>query len=186
MRNAFWLLALAVCSGCAVSRTGEPPEGINTPPAGDLQLVEALADIKSHFGTEVRWGGTVRDVTLTQGTRSLEVIERNLDEEGKPRSAGLSDGRFVARVEQDAASTIRVGDLVTVVGTLQDVIAGAIGKRSVEFPVVTSETVFAWPNDWAQGSPNHVHPGLGWNPWYPYPYYGYGRHRRHWRHGHFH
>ena len=150
------------------------------PPPGDLQLVEARQAPERHRGARVRWGGTVVATRRDDaGNTRVEVVERRLDDRGRPRPGSASDGRFVilAAPEVDSSLYLR-GNEITVAGILDGTVDGSIGEQPQHFPVVRVEDFVRWESRW----PYHAY-----DPWYgPRVRFGVGiGHYRH-HHGHYH
>lgn len=157
-------LAALALSGCA-SAPKPLPEAITQAPSGDLQLVEVTRDPERFSGSPVRWGGSVLSVSgVSDGAYHVEVVGRTLNRDGKPRLGSGSDGRFVifAPTSKDA-DKYRIGDLITVAGTVIGGAEGRIGDQPATFPLVRVTDHYRWRED----------------PYAEDPYYPYGR----WRFG---
>lgn len=176
-------LLLTACAGVAP----EPvPEAITVAPPGDLQLVEALQAPDRHRGARVRWGGTIIGVERDEpGNARVEVLERRLDDGGRPLPGSASDGRFVilAAPSVDPALYERGGD-VTVAGVLEQAVDGRIGDRPVRLPVVRVEQFVRWEPRWRDHPYYH-------DPWHgPHVRFGVGighggfYHPGYWHHPH--
>jgi outer membrane lipoprotein len=155
-------------AGCAGLEPEPVPEAIVIPPAGDLQLVEAGQSPDDHLGTRVRWGGTIIRVERdASGNSRVEVVERRLDDTGRPLPGSPSDGRFIilAAPSVDPDLYARGGE-VTVAGVLADAVDGRIGDAPTRLPVVRVEQFVRWEPRWRS------HPYY-YDPWYG-PHYRFG------------
>jgi len=191
--RALLLAAAAFAAGCA----GPYPEQRVAPPApaGDLQLVEAVQQLARHQGAAVRWGGTVLHSELGEdGTSRIVVLERQLDDQGRPIPGGQSDGRFVVRpppAEGARAAAYARGTEITVRGSLAGTRSQRVGEAVVEVPLVHAETIHAWdalPGGYYPRG-RYRHAGYYHGPYYHGPRlhfrYGFG-HRLHFGHRHHH
>ncbi len=184
-RRALAALGLALLlSGCA-SRPERPiPERISAPPAGDLQLVEARRDPQTYVGAAVRWGGHVVAVERDDaGNARVQVLERRLDDSGRPMPGSPSDGRFLIFATPDVDPGLYArGAEITVAGTLQAPVSASIAQRPEQLPVVRVEAFALWEPRWYP-DPYHDHwPYHGYgHPWYgPRVHFGIGiSHLRH-------
>lgn len=162
-------LAVVLLCGCAGQPREPVPERIAAPPPGDLQLVEVRQDPQAHVGAPVRWGGTVigsgRDA---DGNVRVQVVERRLDDAGRPLPGSPSDGRFVIRAAPDVNPDLYArGNDVTVAGTLDTPVDARVGDGTARLPVVRVEAFMLWGPYWRT------------DPWYPYGHgvwfpYGHG------------
>jgi len=164
------VLAAALLAGCAGAPPQPVPEAVRSAPPGDLQLVEARQDPQRHLGARVRWGGTVirveRDAT---GNARVEVLERRLDEDGRPLPGAPSDGRFVVFAAPSVDPDLyRRGAELTVAGVLEPPVEGRVGTATVELPVVRVEAFQRWARRWSH-HPYHYDPY--YDPYY-HPWYG--------------
>jgi len=187
-------LAALLLGACATVPQQPVPQDIRHPPAGDLQLVEARQDPERHLGSTVRWGGTVVAVERDAGGNArVEVLERRLDEDGRPLPGSASDGRFVIRAAPEVDQSIyRRGSEITIAGTLEGVTDGRIGEEAVRLPVVRVHNFVQWPSYWRRYPYAYPYPlyypysPYGYDPWFygprigpgPFPYRRFGAYGR--------
>ncbi len=183
------LLGAAVLSGCATPYGYDAiPDAIRQPPAGNLQLVEALSQPKLHLGTAVRWGGSVITVRRSaDGNAEIEILERRLDDQGRPRDSGPSDGRFLIRATGTVDSTLyHPGSRITVAGTFQRLEQRQVGAARQPLALVNVSDYIQWaevyPEPFYYDPPYYPLPYSGWpyygGPFYGGPYHGWPYYRR--------
>lgn len=177
MRALLLLAAVALVSACATAL----PDAVRTPPVPDVSVAQALADIRTHIGQRVRWGGTIARVDNRETETEIEIVARELDGNGRPRQGDRSAGRFMARVAgflDPAVYSER--RQVTVAGTILEETTGRIGEHKYRYPVVKADTVYLWeplaevPDRRRYHDPFYDPYWYPWRPWpyyYPYPYY---------------
>lgn len=178
MRALLLLTAVALVSACATTTL---PDAVRTAPAPDISVAQARQDTRAHIGQRVRWGGTIARVDNRETETDLEVVARELDGNGRPRSGDRSVGRFIARVAGFLDPAVYTeGRRVTVAGTVLEETAGRIGELKYRYPVVKADTVHLWepladvPDRYRYHDPFYDPFWYPWRPWpyyYPYPYY---------------
>ncbi|MCW5890917.1 MAG: Slp family lipoprotein [bacterium] len=175
-RLSFVVLLAAVLAACA-----RPPRQL----AGEFPpLTVAETQATGATGERIRWGGQIVRTTPGEGETCLEIVQKPLDGEARPRPVDETTGRFVACGGgfYDPA-VFAAGREVTVVGTVEGIQTGKVGDSPYQFPRVRADTVYLWaprrayyyPYDpW--GGPYWGYYGGWYGPywgatWAPYPYY---------------
>lgn len=175
----FRLLAgfvIALTVGCA----SKPPEAISKIPVNNPSLTSVRLDIGQYIGAEVRWGGEISKVENKAEYTWIEIVRRQLWSDGKPKASGKSDGRFIARFGGFADPVVyEVGQLLTVVGTIEDKVKRPIGEYDYVFPIVMVEGSYLWKKATVVQYPNYPPPRWYYDPffYYPGPYYRHPRYR---------
>lgn len=97
-------------------------------------------------GQRVRWGGTISRVLPGKTATCFDVVEHDLDAEGRPQDDDHSEGRFLACAqgffEPDIYAPKRE---ITVTGLLQSVQMDRVGQMDYAFPKVAATVVYLWP-----------------------------------------
>jgi outer membrane lipoprotein len=157
----FFSLLLA---GCA----SQVPRAVSEPPPRNLSVAEVRAK-QGPIGAQVRWGGTIAKVENYKTETWIEVVERPLDNDGRPQQLDQSGGRFLARVDGFLDPAIYApGRQITVAGLLQENTTRQIGDYTYTFPVVKVISFYLWPPLSKQ-----VYHDPWYDPWYPWhdPFY---------------
>lgn len=164
MKTAILFLSL-VLAGCA----SDIPRPIREAPALDLRPAQALEEAASRRGSAVRWGGVIASVENRVDESWIEIVERPLTADGRPRRTDASGGRFLARVPGflDPAVYAR-GRLVTVAATLGEPVTRAIGQYPYRYPVVRVSTHYLWPVEPQTVHHHYYYSPYGYDPWYPW------------------
>lgn len=160
-------------AGCAT----EIPQAVRQSLPEGVSLFEVQSDPASHIGRKVRWGGSI--VTLENRTPEswVEVLERPLDSDGRPKEAATSSGRFLAVVDRFLDPAVYAAEReLTVVGVVTEFTTRPIGGYQYSYPVVRVDTMYLWerrrvyprePYPWPYPDPFWPYP---WYPGCPYPY----------------
>ena len=111
------------------------------------------------------------------------MLERRLDDRGRPLPGSPSDGRFAIRAAADEdPERYRRGNEITVSGTVEGSVASRIGNEQQRLPLVRVQTYVLWPRRW--------YPPYDYDPWYYGPRWhlgiGVGHLHRHYRPLHHH
>jgi outer membrane lipoprotein len=127
---------------------------------------------QTYEGQIVIWGGEiVNAVNLPAATR-LEVLQKPLDYQMRPKSVDVSEGRFLVLYEGFLDVAIySQGREVTVGGELTGVEILPLGQTRYTYPTVKVREIHLWPQ-------RPEVPGDYYRYPYYYPYYYPYRHRR--------
>lgn len=162
-------LAIVVIAGCSTI-----PNEIRQVPPGNPPLVEVRANVDRYIGQHMRWGGTIVSIDNASQETRLEIVGRNLYDNGRPTESDQSNGRFIAEfVGFLDPSVYSKGRDITVVGVIAGDKTGKIGDFEYTWPVVRVHDYYLWPLPSYQGVyyPSRYY---YYDPWYPYYYYPYG------------
>jgi outer membrane lipoprotein len=168
------VIVIAITGGCA----SKPPEAISKIPADNPTLTNVRLDIDQYIGAEVRWGGEISKVENKADKTWIEIVRRQLWGDGKPKTSGNSDGRFIASFTGFVDPVVyEVGRLLTIVGTIEDKIKRPIGEYDYVFPLVTVEGSYLWKATTVAQYPYYPPPWWYYDLrfHYPGPYYRYPR-----------
>ncbi|WP_455218472.1 Slp family lipoprotein [Kaarinaea lacus] len=169
MKPVFSFILAFLLFGCAA----QPPAPIARVPAGNVSLAEVRQDISRYKGTEVRWGGEISRVDNRSKDTRIEVVARDLMQNGQPRETGHSSGRFIASFKGFVDPMVyQVGMQLTVLGSIEGESRRIIGDYDYVFPVVSVTGSYLWPVVEETRS-NDYPPWWYYDPWpyYPWPYY---------------
>ena len=143
----FAAVAAILMAGCATANRGDPSlVAAGTAARSDaLSVAQVRNEPTSHTQSEVIWGGTIAKIENRDESTVLEIIERPLNEADQPQLRDLSGGRFIATVPGflDPAD-FRVGQPVTVDGSIEGVKIGKIGEIAYDFPTVAVNDYQLW------------------------------------------
>jgi len=171
MKKRWLLIIVMILSGCA----SKPPLSISKVPSGSLTVAEVQASPGLFIGSEVRWGGMITQVENKASQTWIEVVSRELGRDGKPRNQESSGGRFIASLAGFADPVVyQVGNLLTVVGTIEQQVTRPIGEYQYAFPVVAVTGSYMWMIEPEIQLPDYPPSWRYYDPWpyyyYPYPY----------------
>ena len=169
MKNTAYVIIVLILIGCA-SRV---PLAINKIPEGNLSVVEVRKDAAHFIGAEVRWGGVISKVENKASQTWVEIVSRELKENGQPKISGESGGRFIASFKGFADPIVyKTGNLLTVLGTIEGQTTRPIGEYVYSFPVVAVTASYLWQVEAKPVQYDYPPPGWHYDPWpfYPWPY----------------
>jgi outer membrane lipoprotein len=166
------LNSLLLLYGCASS----VPSVIRTQPANNPSVTQVRDDVDTFLDTQIRWGGTIADVQNLKSETLVEIVARELQSNGRPKSNDQSEGRFQARIDGFLDPEIyEKGRALTVVGIIEGDHLGEIGEHPYRYPLVNVNDYYLW-NPLPASRPYYYDPWF-YDPWWPYPYYYGPRHR---------
>ena len=166
-----WLLVvvlLTFVSGCAHVISQDLREAADP----GVTFREILNNPNAYRGRSVVWGGEIIETTNKRdGSTLLEVFQRSLNWREEP--TGLSDGRFLARVDNYLDPYVyRKGRSITVAGELLGEEVRPLGEMNYRYPLVFSKQLHLWEY-YSYPSDYYPYPGWYYNPWYPWWGWGY-------------
>jgi outer membrane lipoprotein len=120
----------------------------------------------------VLWGGVIIGAKNTKDGTMLEILQKPIDMETRPRNVDQSDGRFLALHDGYLDVAIYAeGREVTVAGTIKGKKTLPLGEIEYDYPLIATREVYLWPErkrEFFYPPPHWYYPG-----WYRYPHYGY-------------
>jgi outer membrane lipoprotein len=167
------IVAVAVLGGCA----SVVPETIRTAAPDNVQIAQVREQPAQYRDTDVRWGGNIVSIRNERDHTVLEIIGRELDDEGRPREEDRSLGRFLAKVQGFLDPAVYKSEReVTVRGRVEGVVEQAIGDFHYSYPLVRADITYLWkPRPPLTSYPYYpyYHDPFFYDPWYPWgpPYY---------------
>lgn len=168
-----WIVMLSVLLvGCA----SPMPESLQMEPAKNPLLKAVLAQTDHFVGSIVRWGGTVASIENGAEETVLEVVERPLDESGRPWRSDRTHGRFLVQVKGFLDPDIYAkGRAITIKGVVNGDREGEVGEHPYRYAVVQSQSLHLWDK---RPPPVRREVQIYLDPFYFYrPYF---RHHSHW------
>ncbi len=126
-------------------------------------------------GKPVRWGGNIVAVENRERETRIEVLSRQLENDGHPKTGSLAGARFIARVPGFLDPAEYAADRpITLVGTITGSTEQTIGDYLYRYPVLEAEAAHLW----AEPEPRIQYPP--YSPWYDpwhHPWYDPWWHR---------
>lgn len=99
----------------------------------------------SQIGELARWGGKIVSVENKKDVSEIEVVFFPESRSGKPRVGDESLGRFKAVVKGFVDPLVfEEGRLVTVVGSVGELIEGVIGEQTYKYPTLDAQGYYMW------------------------------------------
>jgi len=164
------LLAALLLGACSTV-----PENIRSPEITAVSISQARENPTANKGTRIRWGGTIAKVENRQQQTRVEIVARELYDDGEPKQSDHSLGRFMAEIEGFLDPAIyAVGRNLTVVGTLSGITREKLGEMNYNYPVIKAESHYLWPlreEPCETCAPWYYDPWYPWGPYHRYPYY---------------
>jgi outer membrane lipoprotein len=158
-------ILLVILAGCS----SQVPIWIRIPPTGNPGLAQVRKEPDRYLNTKVRWGGTIAGVQNLESETVVEVVSRELANNGRPLKDSDSEGRFLARVKGFLDPTIyEEGRQFTVTGSIGGQDTRKIGQYRYHYPVVAAKHHWLWeplPEPRTQ-----YHDPWFYDPWYRDPF----------------
>jgi len=140
MRHTTLLVLLFLLSACA---SGPSFNTVGVDPLLTPQGVAAKPQPAT--GKSVQWGGVIVSTTNLQGSTQIEVLAYPLDSDGRPKSDGTAQGRFILeRTGYLEPASYAEGRQVTAVGTVTRTQTGKVGEADYTYPVITAKQLHLW------------------------------------------
>ena len=167
-------LPVLLLSGCAPVIS----KGLREQAAKTLTFEEVFQNPEAYKGEIVIWGGEIVKTTNQKDRMTLlEIVQRPLDWQEEPESAGSSEGRFLVLVEKVLDPHIyRNGRLITVAGQILGEKTQLLGEMEYRYPLLLSKQTYLW----------RTYPYYYPYPYYPYYPWGYYYPYYRWRWGYYH
>ena len=141
MRHFPLLVLLVLLSACA---SGPSFDTMGVDPLLTPTGVAAKPQVPT--GKSVQWGGVIVSTTNLQGSTQIEVLAYPLDSDGRPKSDGTAQGRFILeRTGYLEPASYAEGRQITAVGTLTRTQTGKVGEADYSYPVITARQLYLWP-----------------------------------------
>lgn len=167
------VLSFLAAGGCVSSQV---PLLVRQPLPENPSISAVREDISHYEGSYVRWGGTIARVENKKDHTVLEIVARELGDEGRPKGTDFSPGRFLARVDDFLDPAIyQEGRKITVYGVIEGLVEDHIGKHPYKFPVVRARIYHLWKRE--NVGRYYYPPYYFYYPpysFYPYGFYPYG------------
>ena len=150
--------------GCAT----QAPPFLRDPLPDVPALGSVRAEPTAYVGRKVRWGGSIEQLDNQAQETWLEIVERPLDSNGRPRESDHSGGRFIAKVTGFLDPVIYTsGRDISVSGSVDGEISRKIGEFDYRYIVVKVDASHLWP-PLVPVAPAIYYDPFWYNPWYPY------------------
>lgn len=168
-RVMFAVLLGLLLAGCA----SEAPLLIRQAPPQPVSVAAVRQDPGRYQGRIVRWGGTIAGVENRHSETWVEIVDRPLWGDGRPREGDASDGRFVARVHGFLDPAIyEKGRAMTFYGKVDGEQVRPVGEYPYHYPVVDTLSYHLWaplppPPRWPDGYWGPCSLGDPFFPYYP-------------------
>ncbi len=158
--------------GCAT----QAPAFLRDPLPDVPALASVSANPAAYVGRKVRWGGSIEQLDNQAQETWLEIVERPLDSNSRPRESDQSGGRFIAKVTGFLDPVIYTrGRDISITGSVDGEVSRKIGEFDYRYVVVKVDASHLW-QPLAPAAPATYYDPFWYNPWYPYPYWPH-RHR---------
>lgn len=136
-----YIMLVTLLTSCA----SNIPEKISSLPAKAINISEVQQNPDQSTGIQVRWGGVINKVENQATHTRVEIISKDLYDDGKPKVDSSSKGRFIANYPGFVDPVIyKEGDYITIVGKIESVDAALIGEYSYSYPVVNVDSEYLW------------------------------------------
>lgn len=153
-----WLALASACLFILVGCSGLP-RTISRAPLGDPQLADVRRDVSTYQNATVRWGGIIVSVENEAEATWIQILQKRLKRNGRPRDEQRTEGRFLVRIEKFLDPAIFAeGKTLTVFGEVGEQTQRMVGKHTLTLPLVHGREYHLWED--------YDRP-----PGYPYPYF---------------
>ena len=183
------LLVALTLSACASNIPLEIQQDFNN----GVTIIAVRSDIERYKDQHVRWGGTIIRVENKESDSWIEIVAKDLNSYGQPRTTDHSLGRFIVRIDGFIDPAIYKTDReITIYGVVESRVVRQIDDHPYTYPLIKAVKHYLWREyNYDHYARSHYYPYYYPYPYpYPYPYrYHYPFHYRfHFGHhfGHYH
>jgi len=126
-----------------------------------ISFSEILRSPEQYRGKAVRLGGVILDVVNKEEGSTLEILEKPLNWQGRPRPGDESGGRFIAVFGKFLDKEIyRMDRQVTIIGEITGTKTAPIGETMYDYPVLSGREIRLW-KDKDHFDRTRLHIGIG-------------------------
>ena len=139
-----WFAILGVSSLLVAGCSTLPPTLSESPP-GDPTLRDVRGNATDHQGMRVRWGGVIMSVENEADKTWIQILQKRLNGQGRPRDEQDSEGRFLMWTDGFLDPGIYAeGRRITVFGEVNGQAERTIGRRVLMLPVIKALDHYLW------------------------------------------
>jgi outer membrane lipoprotein len=133
------LLLFLGCAGTGISKQALSQVSYRLP------FTEMQEHPQEFVGEVALLGGKVIDTQTLKGATELTVLQLELDSQHRPKDNDQSKGRFLIVADQFLDPAIYAkGELLTVVGRLEETVTRPIGEREYVYPKLRAVEIKLW------------------------------------------
>jgi len=128
----------------------------------NLSFQMLIKDPESYQGKNILVGGQILGTTVREGETWVEVLQKPLDWEHKPKDTDESFGRFLIRFESFADPAIyTAGKKITVLGEVLGKKVQPLKDMDYAYPVLTPRDHYLWKPEDSSSPMFHFGVGVG-------------------------
>ena len=159
------IVLIFISSGCvrAISKelSAQVEEKIN--------IQQVIKNPEAFMGKMVIWGGVIVEAKNQKEGTLLEIVQKPVNSEERPRNVDQSDGRFLVLYGAYLDVAIyAAGREVTVAGRVKELKERPLGEIDYTYPVISAEEVYLWPP--RSEKQYYIDPYWHYPYWYYYPH----------------
>lgn len=158
-----------MCFSLALSACQTTPEWIELNRDASPSFQQVQNQPKEFMKQVVLWGGVIVETRNQKESSMVTIVAYPLDDKGRPKTDGLSTGRFIAQIDGFIEPVVYADNReMTVLGPMHELMTQQVGDFPYPYPVIKAEQHILWPK---KVVPAYRYPVPYWrDPWY-YPYY---------------
>ncbi|MEH6453606.1 MAG: Slp family lipoprotein [Psychromonas sp.] len=151
------------------------PEPISAAPAQQTNITEVQKNPEQSTGLMVRWGGVINKVENLATHTRVEIISKELNDDGEPKVDSSSKGRFIANYSGFVDPIIyKKGEYITIVGKIERVDTELIGEYAYPYPIVSVDSEYLW-TELGKEKEKQYYPNYMYDDPWGYPHRSYYR-----------
>lgn len=141
VRSIFVLISLVWVAGCAPPFPRELMKKVDP----KLSFVQLRNNPERYRGEWVMVGGMIIDVKNTKEGTLIEVLQKPLENNGRPQRTDNTEGRFIASSDQFLDSAVYyAGRDITFIGEVAGLKTLRLGDVEYGYPVITIKDLHLW------------------------------------------
>jgi outer membrane lipoprotein len=152
------IVAVLLLTGCAhvISK------GVLQEVDSSISFMQLLKDPEAYRGKTVLFGGDIIETQNLSDRTLVVVLQRFLDNRGKPGAGDVSEGRFIITTAGFLDPAIySSGRKITVAGRVVGKEMRPLGEITYAYPVIEKRELYLWPEEKSASAEPKVHFGVG-------------------------
>lgn len=147
MKKTDVILCMIICAAtmastaCAPTFTKEALDQVDR----TLSFSDLRKDVERNQGKWVMLGGVVIETKNSAQGSTIEILQRPLDRQGRPRETDETEGRFIVESTEFLDGAVyHAGKRISLIGQVRGQEIRPLGEMNYRYPVIVSRELRLW------------------------------------------